>query len=331
MENGKVVYNYSIAYVLVDGTSLHYYNRMMKSILSIRIHMPDIQIYVIMDNYTMDVLMVQGAKLSEYASIVPVEVPEGYNQVERSRYLKLNVRKILSGDFLFVDTDTVICREFPETISEKSFAAVFDGNVRFDELQTPHSYMVNSAVNIDIKNITYYVNSGVMWAKDDDIAHQIYSRWYEMWEETRKPEMLYDQPTLNYVLRDYFISEGFEFLGNEWNVQLAHECHAGIEYLHSAYILHYFGVSDCAFLFCQRDIYNLSYDDDRIGEMIRNPLRAFGLGRLYGPKEIKRREYQQKIAKTNSYQLLCRLYGKKWIFQIVEGIAGLILRIRIRF
>jgi len=40
-------------------------------------------------------------------------VPEELNQVQRSRYLKTTLRSILTGDYLFVDTDTVFASLLP--------------------------------------------------------------------------------------------------------------------------------------------------------------------------------------------------------------------------
>lgn len=326
------MYDYSLVYVLVDRRELRYYNMMMKSVSSVRLHMPDIKIYVLTDIQTDNYLKDASAELYDCASVIVADVPKGYGQVEKSRYLKTNARKFVKGDFLFLDSDTVICRPFPKVISEKSFAIAYDQNAPFDLLLTPYNCWVNELVGIqDITNLKHYFNSGLIWVKDDEYAHRIYEQWHELWEQTHTSDKFFDQPSLNYILQKETDNPRFGILANEWNVQIGGSCNSAIGHLLEAYIIHYMRVRDCAFLLCQRKYFDLSYKDERIQEIIKNPRRAFGIGKLTSHTPIPWSVYKKRMVEdqtkkelenTLQYKLLKKLSTHKKLFKMNERVLS---------
>lgn len=318
------MYSYSIVYVLVDDSKLKYYNVLMKSILSVRLHMKDILINVMVDKDTLSFLSEAKAELFDYAKVNIVDIPGEYNQIEKSRYLKTNLRRLVVGDFLYIDSDTVICRPFPLVISEKSFAFAFDQNAPFDMLLTPSQIEVNSIIGLlDVSKLKYYFNGGVIWAKDDTFAYSLFSQWFELWRQTKKEKVPNDQPSLNYILQEYINDDVFGILENEWNVQIGGSCNSAIGYLQNAYIIHYLRIRHCAFLLCQPEYFYLPYNDIRTIQIIQNPLRSFGIGKLV--RYNKEQQEEDQIKDTYQYRVLRFFFKKKILFSVNEHILSFII------
>ena len=98
---------YKIVYVLTDNENLKYYNELMISLLSVRKHMPDRPVCVLVDPTTYAILQKNNAEIFNLAEVLSIEVPSDLTQAEKSRYLKVTCRQWIRGDMLFVDTDTV--------------------------------------------------------------------------------------------------------------------------------------------------------------------------------------------------------------------------------
>lgn len=99
-----------IVYVLADNEKLKYYNELIKSVYSLHYQMPEQKICVLTDNDTFN--LINKLEITQFAELRPIEVPSDLSVVERSRYLKLITRQVISGEMLFIDADTVIARPF---------------------------------------------------------------------------------------------------------------------------------------------------------------------------------------------------------------------------
>ena len=84
---------FTVVYVVVDDEELFFYNEMMKSLTSLRMHMPEQRVCILVDDYTYNHLKEINAEAFKLAEIVCVSVGEGYNQREKSRLLKLTLRE----------------------------------------------------------------------------------------------------------------------------------------------------------------------------------------------------------------------------------------------
>ena len=119
---------YKVVYVLVDNENLKFTNELMISLMSLRNKMPQIKISVITDKNTYKILENKKHPIFKYSDIKGIEISNEYSQKEKSRFLKTSLRRYIKGDFLFVDTDTVVCSKFPEAISDADIAMVLDYN-----------------------------------------------------------------------------------------------------------------------------------------------------------------------------------------------------------
>lgn len=213
---------------------------MWVSIWSLRKFHPNINIKVLLDKDTLQYLNSYPKLKRMIDDIVIVPTPKGYDAKQRSRQIKTKVREVVRGDYLYVDTDTVICNSL-DTIttnisSETFIAAVPDAHLPLNQ------YILKSPIN-EVKRIfgedcsdsTFWYNSGVMYVKDVPEAHRFYKRWNENWTFScfKKCNSL-DQPSLLKTDKEfgYVIKE----LPGIYNAQVA----LSLKYFADAVILHWF-------------------------------------------------------------------------------------------
>ena len=80
------------------------------------------RITIVVDKETSDSFIGNRRAINEYVSeIITVDVPVQYNQMQKSRFLKTTLREIVTGDYLFIDTDTVITSDLSEIDSWSIF------------------------------------------------------------------------------------------------------------------------------------------------------------------------------------------------------------------
>ena len=97
--------------------------------------------------------------IKKYVSeIIVVNVPDGMNKMHRSRYLKTTLRQHISGDFLFVDADTVITCDLSEIDEvDMEIAAVLDRHSPVSEHELVDG--IKSAISKLSLNCKYSVNA----------------------------------------------------------------------------------------------------------------------------------------------------------------------------
>lgn len=238
--------NTKIVYILTSTPEDIYLEQAYVSMYSLRKYNPDTHIVLLTDdgtykNITSDINRKKYVK--EVNEFIPIVFKEDICSRDRSRWLKTNMREYIKGDFLFIDTDTVICSDLSE-IDKWNFSvgAVLDLHVPFNK----HPYEQNirgkikKMYNMEIpKNINYY-NSGVMFVKDDENATAFFKRWHEIWKSTRLlPKGFRDQQSLIKTEIDYngFITS----ISGDYNCQVL----GSIQYLHTAKIVHFFNTQWC--------------------------------------------------------------------------------------
>lgn len=228
-----------IVYVVVCSEKDQYLEQAAISAFSARRYNPDAEILLLVDDRTNELIHRGRGLIKDYVSeIVEISTPNEYDNKMRSRFIKTTVRKNIPGDYLFIDTDTVITGALDEIDDCNSeVAAVLDLHVHLNE--TIYLEMVAfqaEKMGWKITSLDYhYYNSGVMYVKDTPMAHDFYDRWHHNWLLKAKHGLYTDQPALAYANNQcgYIIGE----LQGKWNCQLFVN---GLPYLHNALIIHYF-------------------------------------------------------------------------------------------
>ena len=117
-----------LVYVIVGVSKSEYLNMLRISLASARRYMPAIEIEIVTDEETGKALSVGDIPQKYNARIVAVPIEGEYTTVERSRVLKTNLRELVSGDFLYLDTDTIICEDFSDYVPQGSVNLVADAH-----------------------------------------------------------------------------------------------------------------------------------------------------------------------------------------------------------
>lgn len=319
---------FTVVYVVVDSEKLFFYNEMMKSLTSLRMHMPEQKVCVLTDDRTYDILMHVNAEVFELANVMCVPISDDYSQVERSRLLKVTLRQRLSGDLLFIDTDTVICDVLPDIISDKSIGMVLEFHSYRTDVNWYLTDRYDEQSGLNLENYKLFFNSGVIWSKDDEHAHRIYEKWHALWEKTRRNKIPRDQSPLNHIVREEI--EHIAILDGVWNCQLARAFSMGLNYLADAHIIHYFNIQTSAYMLCQDEYRNLPYNDPQIIEMLHHPKSLFSRCRLVKLDDQNQIDgcNMSEIwypARTNQYRVLNWVLKHKRLTNIIETLIKIML------
>ena len=270
-----------IVYVLTSSVKDYYLEQTLLSIYSLKLYNPTVKVTIVTDENTVKSFVGNRKKIYELADdIISPSIPAEFNNLQKSRYLKTKLRELISGDFLYVDTDTIISDSLDEIDEFKcDLGAVIDKHINIKW----HSgkleiYKYAKKVNWTIPDNDLYFNGGLMYAKDSVIAHKFYQTWHKLWIEGVKNKGInIDQPTLALAndINGYPIVE----LDGTFNCQVIEN---GLKYLVNAKIIHYYasnvGKWDCPYLFRDDRVYKRVREkgiDSEIHSMIENAKSAF--------------------------------------------------------
>lgn len=225
-----------IAYVLVSSDHDIYYEQALLSAWSARHWNPEATIVLVMDNKTNARLCRNHCPLFDLVDEkVVVEYPDSMTGRLRSRELKTTLRQQISGDYLFIDADTIVCGSLSEVDSfQGQIGAVLDGHKLLDKSFHHHLVQASECLGIKIEDGASYYNSGVMVVRDTDDTHHFYNAWHELYEYLQKQGYFFDQPSLFAICQKYPIVEE---LDGSLNCQLFL---GGLPFLGDAKIIHTF-------------------------------------------------------------------------------------------
>jgi hypothetical protein len=309
-----------IVYVVVSNDFDIYLEQALLSIHSLRLYMPCAEIILLTDNLTNGTLIGKRKKILDYiTSKVVVPFDEEYNNLQRSRLLKTSMREYIDGDFLFIDTDTIITGSFDE-IDSFDFDIGAVKELHMSSLKKLPEYLkVRKNINkigesVDENQI--YFNSGVIYVKDNDKTKKFFKIWNKYWRKGNFNGVDLDQPSfvVANMLNNYMISQ----LPDIWNCQLPWS----LKYLYKSKIIHYLA-SNMPFHegylseFTNKNLYleikTKGYIDNKIEQIVKNPYNYFN--------EYTRIIYDQDTAIWDSFsiRLLRFLYkNHNKLFNIIE-------------
>ncbi len=272
-----------VVYVLVSDLKDYFYEQMLISIASLRYRMDSVNIILLTEQVTGQLLKEKRAEVYSLVDRVVIHKVDGaFNMAEKSRILKTKMRNIIEGDFLYIDCDTVVCENLEQITEIKCTGAVLDNH----QLVNREIYEFRPVVKrAEIMGYSCgyqdkHFNTGVMWCKDDPETHQFCDLWHRLWLEGYKKGILYDQLSLNEA--NNRMGGRLQELNGEWNCQLRY----GLPYLAEAKIIHYFASnfsvnSERTFAYLLTDpVYLKAIRKERgipdiVNKMIEKPRSAF--------------------------------------------------------
>lgn len=249
-----------IVYVVVASKDSIYLEQAYVSVWSLKHYNPYAHVTFVMDDRTKeywDACLYDELK-SLVDDIIVKKFENSTSNHYRSRWLKTSLRALVKGDYLFIDTDTVICQPLNEIDEiEADLAMVEDlhfPNVGMHPFKDEIIKTFKTHYGAMLNNNSIYYNSGVIYAKDSFIAYKLYDEWHKVWISSKKKNgVLFDQPPLLKVAIDH--PDLIHTMNPNFNVQIS----ASIQYLYTGKILHFFntnkGIESIHPLF-KKDFYN---------------------------------------------------------------------------
>lgn len=301
---------YSIVYVLTDGEKLGYYSDLVISLCSLRKRKYKGKICVLMDQDTKDILERLDRHEFEQFAVTPiiVDVPAEYSKRIKSRWIKTSMRKWVQGDFFYIDTDTVIVEDFPESISEYEIALAPDVNSSFPEMSIRvRNYHVRLLKRCGYdawdESLLYY-NSGVMWVKDTELTHRIFEGWHQKWRDySENRGVIEDQPALNQTNRE--LGGVIQRLSDLYNVQVSGDPFPS-RYIAHAKIIHYIhNDPESTYMLATKQIDKSNLMTPLIQQIIENPKTAFNPGTM-----LRKNDERETLIASNYYKFAKLLYER---------------------
>jgi hypothetical protein len=311
-------------YVLTSSQTDTYYEQFFLSLASFRVYNPKSSVVVLTDNFTKNGLTRGRTEYEKYASEIKViDVPGQFSQKESSRWIKTSIRRHISGDFLYIDCDTIITDNleygFPDDII---IGAVGDCHV---PLRQHHYYRQFRDENLklgfkSILETDIYYNGGIIFCRDVPESHIFFDRWHALWRETLSKGNSQDMPSLNRA--NYELHNIISEIGGEWDCQIGNN---GLPFLYRAKIIHYFATSldfmGSPFVFASdsvlASIKTAGKIPEEIFEKLKDPKSAFELNsKIISDKDAL------KILDSSVFSALRRIIKKnKKLFETFDALV----------
>ena len=229
-------------YVVTSTEKDLYYEQFLISAASLRLHNPDAEIIVLTDNATNKSLNGGRSAYEQYISDKKViTTPSDFSAKESSRWIKTSIHHHVSGEFLFIDCDTVITetlnQHFPEEIK---IGAVLDTHATLDKHHLRTHFQkedMNVGFASSLKSNVRY-NGGLIYHSEYPSAEIFFEKWHSLWIESMKKGCSQDMPSLNQA--NYEMNNIITALDGEWNCQISHN---GLPFLADSKIIHYYATS----------------------------------------------------------------------------------------
>ena len=230
--------NTKIVYVITSSLNDIYWEEGWVSVWSARYHNPEAHITLVCDRETSDTAQgsYRAKSLDLFDEKITVDFEDGITKKQRSRWIKTNLREYVKGDFLYIDTDTVITDKLDEIDDwDIDIGMVRDGHRSHKQtLEAVHRY--EKAYQQALPIAEPYYNGGVIFAKDNERVRSFYHQWHQNWLKLEEKVDYTDQTPLARTNMElgYPISE----ISGNYNCQIS----VSIRYLSIAKIIHFYHV-----------------------------------------------------------------------------------------
>lgn len=187
---------------MISDENDYYAEECLLSMSTVKRHNSDCNIILITDEATFKGLNNGRERIKEYITETKIiDLPENNSKIFRSRFLKTGLREYVSGDYLYLDTDTLILN---------SLSAIFENThdmvaVLEEHIDDVNLYQLNnyrSMTSLPEEIFGKYFNSGVLFVKDTPASHKLYHDWHTYWlEDVKKYDYFSDQPALSKAVK----------------------------------------------------------------------------------------------------------------------------------
>jgi len=315
-------------YVLTSSEYDFYYEQFFLSLTSLRLYNPYAHITVLIDSKTKEGLT---EKRSGYEHIISetitITAPQKFSQKEISRWIKTSIKNYVTGDFLYIDCDTIVTGvidcNFPLSIT---VGAILDTHVPLlrHHLATHFEVEDKTLKFVSALRTGIRYNGGIIFCRDTPEGNDFFSRWHSLWLYSNQKGISQDMPALNQA--NHEMNGIIAQLPGEWNCQITHN---GLPFLPNAKIIHYYATAfnfvDCPYLLGTRAVLTAvkkaGVIPSEIMELLKKPKNAFQLD-----SRIISEEAKLDVINSNLFSFLLRIKRKKpKLFDTINSSAAYLL------
>jgi Glycosyl transferase family 8 len=214
--------NNAVYVVISEGRDL--YSAMTRiSVASLRVTNPAFKVLMACDAATVAAMTHRrDPLLDEVDQWMTCEVGDGSSDY-RNRYIKTNLRNLINGRFLFLDSDTLIRGKLDEVFALDSDIACARNNSKelVEQQIIPQDVTVLRRMEWQTRKDAYF-NSGVFFCNDTPGARRFVEDWRRKWSESNIRMGNYrDQPAFNAAIFDTNVR--LAILPHRFNAQVKYE------------------------------------------------------------------------------------------------------------
>lgn len=322
----------TFVYVLVSNEKDTYYEQTMISAQSLLQHNQDANVVILVDQGTAATFTGKRTYHENLGvNVREIQVPEQYNNRDRSRFLKTTMYNYIDEDFLFIDGDTLICDKLDcnEIVNNTNLQGIEIGMVIDRHLPISESSYKNfyelraNPLQWSTGYEDKHFNSGVIWVKKSDKAQQFFKEWHNLWKETlEKYSVVFDQTALNEV--NARLGGIVQEMDGTWNCQATRRS-SFLKFLNNAKIMHYyasFGLT--CFDLANKDIQKtiLSDTHKELDAIMANPKIAFS-----SVQDVNADLTSVKIQRTAFYRAIVFMYKRLgFAYRAIDKVCSLFIR-----
>lgn len=177
-----------IVYTVIAHDDYQFVEELFCSIYSLRLYEPERKVIVICDQLTADYINSYKNLACKISHIIVADIDSKYNTPKlRSREIKTSIPNFVSGPFLYIDTDTVICGSlnYIDNLS-CDVAGVPEGHIEFSKNIFRKNILANikNLFNYDASSHPHWINGGVIYSSGNENSVRFYKHWHDNWEYT---------------------------------------------------------------------------------------------------------------------------------------------------
>lgn len=290
-------------YIITSDLKDFYAEQTLASIYSLKFHNPEASVIILTDKTTS--LKAHPSTINRCKELADdyceIQVPQGYNNKQKSRFLKTSIPNYVKEDFLYLDGDTIITGDLNElNTMDVSIAAVLDAHGRQNVNYKLYEYMKITEKKKWRKD--QFFNGGVLLVKNTNLSKNFFEDWHFLWKtELEKYGIENDQASLSQTdLKHGFVIKELE---GKFNCQIFFS--GSTKYLMAAKIIHYYadGGDENAFPLKNKETLRYIRENGITGPILAivgSPLQAY----LENSKILKGKElliYDSALSKASRY------------------------------
>jgi hypothetical protein len=304
-------------YVLVSDASDYYLEQALLSITSLRLQMPNAFISLLTDDITeLNLIGRREGILKLINELKSITIDEKFNKKARSRWLKTSMRMHITGDFLYIDNDTIIADDLSSIDNiDADIAAVLNDHIYLSEFVKARLHRMNAYYKklgfINFSSWKYFFNGGVILCRDNKTGHEFFREWHRLWLLNFELGNVTDQQSLNQV--NFSMNNVIREIDGIWNCQILND--GALRFLHYAKIIHYFSTqpAEKAFLLANKEyiksIKETGVIDDKTKELLKNPKSLFAFNTRIMLIDKSSREFYNSAIFAASKKLFYTKFG----------------------